>query len=237
MVYRTEKKLKKLDDKQILEDIKKYIKFSHSFYESRVPELKILAKRLHEEYSLREFYNVFNKFWISGSARQMSLAIYTLQLYKEDFDLMTWRFIKQKLREIKSWDKIDSISLNIIGEILIKNPEIGIEIIKIARTKNIWIKRAAIISTIPLVRKRDFRIAFEIINEHLYDKGEHTQKAIALILREIGDQKPEALRRYIKDNINMPITTFFTATENHKELRNLRELEKEIKVNKFTFWR
>lgn len=237
MVFKTEKKLKKLDDKQLFEDIKKYIKFSHTFYETRVPELKVLAKRLHEEYSLREFYNVFNRFWVSGSARQMSLAIYTLQLYREDFDLMTWRFIKQKLKEIKSWDKIDSIALNIIGEILLKNPEIGREIIKFARLRNIWIKRAMIISTIPVIRLRDFRLALEIVNEHLYDKGEHSQKAIGWVLKEIGDQKPEALRRYIKDNINMPLTTFFAATENHKELRNLRELEKEIIANRFNFWR
>ena len=237
MVYRTEKKLKKLDDKQLYEDIKKYIKYSHSFYETRVPELKVLAKRLHEEYSLRDFYNVFNRFWQSGSARQMSLAIHTLQLFKEDFDLITWRFIKQKLKEIKSWDKIDSIALNIIGEILLKNPEIGIEIIKFARLKNIWMKRAAIVSTIPTVRQKDFRIALQIVNEHLYDKGEYSQKAIGWVLKEIGEQKPDSLRIYIKDNINMPLTTFFAATEAHKELRNLRELEKEIKTNKFNFWR
>lgn len=237
MVYRTGKKLKKLDDKQLLEDIKKYIKFSHSFYETRVPELKVLAKRLHEEYSLKDFYNVFNKFWMSGSARQMSLAICTLQLYEENFDLITWKFIKQKLKEIKSWDKIDSIALNIIGEILLKNQEIGKEIIQFARLKNVWIKRAAIISTIPLIRERDFRIALEIVNEHLYDEGEHTQKAIGWILREIGDQKPEALRKFLKNNINMPLITFFAATENHTELRNLRELEKEVKTGNFIFWR
>lgn len=226
MVYRTAKQLKRLGDKQFFEDIKKYIKSSHSFYETRAPELKVLAKRLHEEYSLKEFYEVFNKFWISGIARRMSLAIYTLQLYKEDFDLITWKFIKQKLKEIKSWDKIDGIALNIIGKILLKNPEIGGEIIKFARGKNIWLKRAAIISTIPLIKERDFRLVLEIVNEHLYDRGEYTQKAIGMALKEIGDQKPEVLKRFIKDNINMPITTFFAATENHRELRNLRELNK-----------
>lgn len=237
MVYRTAKQLKRLGDKQLFEDIKKYIKSSHSFYETRVPELKVLAKKLHEEYNMKEFYGVFNKFWISRSARQMSLAIYALQMYKEDFDLITWKFIKQKLKEIKSWDKIDSIALNIIGEILLKNPEIGREIIKFARGKNIWLKRAAIISTIPLVKERDFRLALEIVNEHLYDKVEYIQKALGLVLKEIGGQKPEILKRFIKDNINMPVTTFFTATENHKELRNLRELNKEDKTGNFIFWR
>jgi hypothetical protein len=56
MVYKSKKQLKKLGNKQFFEDIKKYIKSSHSFYESRVPELKVLANRLHEEYDLKEFY-------------------------------------------------------------------------------------------------------------------------------------------------------------------------------------
>ncbi len=241
MVFKTAKKLKRLENKQLLEDIKKFIKYSHTFYETQVPELEVLAKRLHQEYSLKEFYGVFNKFWKSGRAREMSLALYTLQLYKDDFDLITWGFIKQKLREIRSWDKIDSVAIHIMGEILIKNPVISRELINFSRGKNLWFKRAAIMSTIPLVKDKDFRLALEVIDQNLYDKSEHIQKAIGIVLKEIGEIKEDVLRRYIKDNINMPVTVFFVATENHKELRNLRESNKENnkgkKAGNFVFWR
>ena len=81
----------------------------------------------------------------------------------------------------------------------------------------------------------------EIVNINLYEKSEHVQKAVGMVLKEIGELKPEILKRYIKDNINMPVNVFFFATENHKELRNLRELNKEDdqekKQGNFVFWR
>ena len=208
MAYRTAKQLRRLGDKQFFEDIKKYIKSSHSFYETRAPELKVLAKRLHEEYSLREFYKIFNKFWSSGSSKQSSLAIYTLQMYKDDFDLYTWNFIKQKIKELRSWDKIESISINIIGEILAKNIRIEKEIINFSRGKNIWLKKAAILSTIPQIRNKDFQLAMKLIDLHLYDKEEQVQKAVGMVLKEIGEQNPALLRRIILKNMNMPLITF-----------------------------
>jgi 3-methyladenine DNA glycosylase AlkD len=232
------KQLKRLSDKQFFEDIKRYIKSSHSFYESRVPELKVLATRLHEEYSLNEFYKVFNKLWNSGITKESILAIYTLQLYKDEFDLKTWGFIKQKIKNVKSWDKIDNISLRIVGEILVKNPSIQNEILKFSNGKNKWLKVMAVISTIPLVKKNDFRLAIKIIEMHLHDKEEYMQRAIGVVLDEIGEQNPDFLKRFILKNVNMPLTTFFHATEDMKDLRRLRELKSSGgRLNKLFFWR
>jgi len=63
MEYKSNKQLKKLGDKQFSEDIKKYIRRNHEFNSTKIPELKILAKRLNEEYKLRGFYKIFNKIY------------------------------------------------------------------------------------------------------------------------------------------------------------------------------
>jgi len=242
MVPRATKQLKRLGDKQFYEDIKRYIKSSHSFYESKRPELKVLANRLHEEYKLNDFYKVFNRFWNSGIPKESILAIYTLQLYKEEFNLDTWKFIKLKIKNVKSWDKMDNISVNIVGEILLRNPKLEPELIGYAKGKNNWLKRMTIISTIPLVRKNDFRLAIKFIEMHLYDKGEYMQKAIGIVLKEIGEQDPELLNKFILKNVNMPLTTFFHATEKMKDLRKLREFNNKNnpgnnKFERLFFWR
>lgn len=239
MVYKAKKKLMKISNREFAGDIKKFITSSHTFYETRVPELKVLAKRLHEEYSLRDFYRVFNKFWKSGF-KGRTLAIYALQLYKDEFDLETWKVIKIKLGEIKSWDRADSIALNIIGEILIKHREIESEVTKMASSKSPWFRRMAIISTIKLVKNNEFRLAINLITEHLYDKSENIQSAVGWVLKEIGEQNPNLAKKIILKNKNMPMTVFFHATENLKELRELRELKTPMYdkvVGKFKFWK
>ncbi len=232
MVYRPKKQLKKLGDKQFSEDIKKYIKTSHTFYGTRVPELKILAKRLHEEHSLKDFYRVFNKFWKSGYNEERSLAIYTLELYKEEFDIDTWNFIKLKLNEIKSWDKLDSISMNIIGEILSRTEKIKEDIFKLAESSNIWFNRIAIMSTIPLIRKNLIDMAMQIIKMNINEKNKYIQEANGLVLKEVSMQKPALARKFILKNIHMPEISFNIATENMKELRKMREIKK-LKINNF----
>ena len=93
------KQLKKLGDKEFTQDIKKYIKSSHQFHESKTPEIKTLAKKFHEEYSLNEFYKIFNKLWDSGYENEKVLAIHSLKLYKEEFNIKTWKFIKPKIKQ------------------------------------------------------------------------------------------------------------------------------------------
>lgn len=238
MIYKAKKQLKKLSNKQFAEDIKRYIKSTHEFYGARIPEIKVLAKRLHDEHDLKDFYKVFNRLWKTGYHGEMSLAIYTFQLYKDEFDFDTWRFLKSKLREMKSWDQIDSVSINIIGEILLKYPQLGKEILRLAKSKDIWLKRIALVSTLPLIKKGNIDFAIKLINLHLYSKEKPLQKIVGWILKEIGDKKPEIAKRYILKNINMPQTTFDYATEHMKELRKLKQIKK-LKTDKkgFLWWR
>jgi len=227
----TRKQLKKLSNKQFAEDIKKFIKSSHEFYHTNVPEIRTLGKRLHEEYNLKGFYKVFNKLWNSTAPNENSLAVYTLGLYKQEFKDYTWRFIKPKLKEIKSWDLLDSVSKDIVGEILIEFPNIEKEIIKFAKGKSIWLKRLAIMSTIPLIKKKDVKLCIELIEMYVKDEDKNIQEAIGLVLNEIAKVKPETAKKFILKHIHMPSLTFTVGTENLKELRKLRNIKK-LKNNK-----
>jgi 3-methyladenine DNA glycosylase AlkD len=239
MVYKSNKQLRRLSDKQFAEDIKKYIKSSHEFYGTKVPELRVLAKRLHEEYDLKSFYRVFNRFWKSGYHEERSLAIYALELYKEEFDLETWKFIKTKLKEIKSWDKIDSVSSNIIGEILFREPNLEKEIIIFIKSKNIWFKRIALMSTIPLIKDGNINLAIKMLEMCIKNKEIQIQTAVGILLQEIGNIKPAVARRFILKHMNMSSNTFNIATENMKDIRRLKKARnsKPLNFQKLMFWK
>lgn len=228
MEYTTKKRLRRLGNKNFAEDIKRYIKSTNEFYRLNVPELKLLSKRLHEEQNLKKFYKIFNRLWRS-SQREQFLALYTLQLYKEEFDLETWRFLKRKLREIKSLDEADIFG-EIVGEISIKYNLIK-EIISMCDEKNLWMKRSGMMALLPLIKKQEFKLAFNIIHENLNDRSEANQKGVGVLLREIGMQKPEILKRFLEKNPNLPGTIFFEATLNDKPDRKFTK-EKSLGILK-----
>jgi len=229
MMHTLKRQLKKLSNKQFAEDIKRYIKSPYEFYGIRVPEIRILAKRLHEEHSLKDFYNIFNKLWKSGYHEEMSLALYTLQLYEEDFDLTTFQFLKPKLNDIKSWDQIDAISSSIIGKILLSYPELERELLKLSKSRDFWLRRIAIVSTLPRIRDGDIRLTMRLAEDYVHDTEPYIQKATGWMLREAGKQKPEAVKRFILRHMHMPPIAFSYATE--RDLKDLRKLRK-IKIER-----
>lgn len=237
MEFKSNKKLRKLENKEFAEDIKKYIKSNHEFYSTRVPEIKVLAKRLNEEYKLRGFYKVFNKFWKTGYNNERSLAIYTLELYREEFNIETWKFFKQKLKDIKSWDKVDDISVNIIGEIFIRSSRIEGDLIKMASSNNIWFKRMSLMASIPLIRNDRFDFAMNVCDICIHSKDERVQQAVAKVLNDIAIKKPNVVRKFITNNSKLfSKSSFYIATENLRDLRHLRSENNKI-IEKMMFWK
>ncbi len=226
MAFEVKKQLKKLSDKHFAENIKRYLKSPYEFYGIHVPEIRIMAKHLYEEHELKDFYRVFNRLWNSGYHEEMSLALYTLQLYEKEFDIKTWKFLKPKLDNIKSWDQIDAVSSSIIGKILLKDPKLEKEILKLPKSKNFWMRRIAIVSTLPRIKNGDIRLTMKLAEDYINDKEPYIQKATGWMLREAGKQNPEVVKRFILKNMNMPPITFSYATEKMKELRKLKKIKK-----------
>jgi len=226
MAFEVKRQLKKLSDKNFAETIKRYLKSPYEFYGIHVPEIRVLAKHLYEEHKLKDFYRVFNRLWNSGYHEEMSLALYTLQLYEKEFDMTTFKFLKSKLEDIKSWDQIDAISSSIIGKILLKEPRLEKELIKLSKSKNFWMRRIAIVSTLPLIKEGDIRLTMNLAEKYVNDTQPYIQKATGWMLREAGKQKPEIVKKFILKHIHMPPIAFSYATERMKELRKLRKLKK-----------
>ncbi len=189
MEYKFKKQLIKLNNERILKDVKQFIKSNHEFYTDKVPELKVLAVRLHEEYTLNKFYKVFNKFWKSLYPEEICLGVYTLQLYKNDFNFDTWKFIKGKLKDIKDYDLADNVGVNIIGEILLRDKKMEKEIIRLTKSKNHFERRIAIVACLPLIREHSFEFPLKVLEINLDDDEVIIEKANSWIIREIGKVK------------------------------------------------
>lgn len=193
------KQLNKLNNKDFLLDVKQFIKSSHNFYGKKNPEIKTLASRLHQEYELRNFYNVFNRLWNSGYHNERVLAICTLELYKEDYDKETWRFLIPKLKEIKGFDEAQNIGI-IIGDLIIKYPKLKIETLKVNNKKNAYYRKMALSACLPLIKNKDWDFIFKIIKSRIYDKENDIIEFNNFLLKEISKKNKGLVKKFVKKN-------------------------------------
>ncbi|MDO8658403.1 MAG: DNA alkylation repair protein [Candidatus Levybacteria bacterium] len=159
----------------------------------------LLSSKIHE-YRLISLLILINKYKKSGETGK-----------KEIFD-----FYLKNTKYINNWDLVDLSAPNIVGEYLLnKNKSV---LYKLAKSKNLWDRRIAIISTYPFIKNNNFDNTLKISEILLDDKHDLIQKAVGWMLREIGkrNQKKEEefLQKYYK---TMPRTMLRYAIERFDE--------------------
>jgi 3-methyladenine DNA glycosylase AlkD len=133
-------------------------------------------------------------------------------------------FLKNK-KYINNWDLVDTSVPYILGMWLLdKDKEI---LYKLARSKNIWDRRIAIISTFQFIKNNDFKEALAIAKILLNDKHDLIHKATGWMLREIGKKNESILEKFLEENFEMmPRTMLRYAIEKFsKEKRNLYRIK------------
>ena len=109
---------------------------------------------------------------------------------KEFFDL----YMKRHDR-INNWDLVDLGCLYMTGSYLYDKPR---DILyKLARSKDLWKRRTAILSTCYFIRQNDTADTFKIAGMLLKDKEDLVHKATGWMLRFAGDKDPTRLIQFL----------------------------------------
>lgn len=119
---------------------------------------------------------------------------------KELFDL----YIRRHDR-VNNWDLVDLGALYVVGIYLIDKPR---DILyKLARSKNIWKRRTAIVGTGQIIRHGETADTFKIAEILLQDKEDLIHKGIGWMLRAAGDVDRKKLLSFLdKHAAHMPRT-------------------------------
>jgi len=119
---------------------------------------------------------------------------------KELFDL----YIRRHDR-VNNWDLVDLGALYVVGIYLIDKPR---DILyKLARSKNMWERRTAIVGTGQFIRQGDVADTFKIAELLLKDKEDLIHKATGWMLRSAGGADRKMLLRFLdKHAATMPRT-------------------------------
>ena len=136
-------------------------------------------------------------------------------------------FYLKNRKGINNWDLVDLSAPKIVGEHLLNNEK---ELLyKFARSKDLWEKRIAILSTQTFIREHFFEDTLNISEILLQDKHDLIHKAVGWMLREVGNRdiktEEEFLHKHYK---TMPRTMLRYAIEKFPEKKRKDYLEGRI---------
>jgi 3-methyladenine DNA glycosylase AlkD len=177
-----------------------------------VPEQRMIAKK-YRDMSLSEVIKLLHS--KEHEFRLTALFILIDKYTKGDLKSKKTIFglYLKNTKWINNWDLVDLSSHKIVGDFLLNKPRKIL--FKLARSKSLWERRIAIISTFPFINQGDSTTSLEIAEKLLGDKHDLIHKAVGWMLREVGKrcspkEEIEFLNKYYK---TMPRTMLRYAIE------------------------
>lgn len=167
----------------------------------RVPLIRKIAKK-YQLLSLSEIEKLTSS--KLHEVRLCGLVIITLQYKRANDEAAQKRLFDFYLKQIKkgrvnNWDLVD-VTAPIMGGYLIPRSDSMQLLKKLAKSKDLWQRRTAILFTFAYIRKKELKPTITIVKMLLNDKHDLIQKASGWALREVGKKNLSLLRSFLKDN-------------------------------------
>ncbi|MGH9646900.1 MAG: DNA alkylation repair protein [Bryobacteraceae bacterium] len=164
---------------------------------------RLLASRIHEH-------------------RSAALEILVAQ-YKREKSTAIFDFYLKHTGFVNNWDLVDGSAPYIVGQHLLTRPRRILY--RLAKSRNLWERRIAIVSTFAFIRNGENEDTFAISKLLLKDDHDLIHKAVGWALREAGKQSAPALLRFLKQNYSaLPRTTLRYSIERFPKAQRRRIL-------------
>lgn len=166
--------------------------------------------------------------------RLTALFILVYQFTKGD-DATRKKIVQLYLKNtasVNNWDLVDSSAGYILGDFLIpqKNRKI---LYTLARSKDLWEKRIAIIATQAFIRTGQFTDTLKIAQILLHDTHDLIHKAVGWMLREVGNRDRTTEEKFLqKHAATMPRTALRYAIEKFPPARRQKYMKMAAKKAK-----
>ena len=127
-----------------------------------------------------------------------------------------FNFYLKNSKSINNWDLVDISAPKIVGDYLMRKPRTVLY--KFARSRNLWQRRIAIISTFTFIRNNDFDDTLKISKMFLSDEHDLIHKAVGWMLREVGKRDQRIEEEFLKKHYSkMPRVMLRYAIEKFDE--------------------
>lgn len=190
-----------------------------------VPMLRKLSREFASA-SVAEAFALLQSKW--HEARIIALMILVWKYERGDKAMRgdIYRLYLANTDRINNWDLVDFSAPAIAGAHLRDRDRAPLY--ALAKSKSLWERRIAIISTQHFIRHNDFDDTLRIAEILLDDKHDLIHKASGWMLREVGKRDQPALERFLRKHARrMPRTMLRYAIERFSEELRARYMRKD----------
>lgn len=188
-----------------------------------VPECRIVAKR-YTNIDSKEARALLRR--KEHEARLVALLI-LVSKFRAANNMERNEIVKLYLQEkkyVNNWDLVDLSASHILGTSLLGESSVVLD--KLARSKVLWDRRIATISTLAFIAQNDFAPTLRIAKLLLEDKHDLIHKAVGWMLREVGKRSLATEEKFLKQYYKiMPRTMLRYAIERFPEPKRQRYLK------------
>ncbi len=188
--------------------------FGDIFLGIKVPILRTIAKK-YSDFKLKDLVSLIKSKYHEERFVALILIVNRVKKSKDPTVIKEcYEFFITHLDYINNWDLVDVSVLHVIGRYLYENKRKKVILYQWAKSKNLWHRRIAMLSTFYFLRQRDFGDTLKLAKLYLNDKEDLIHKASGWLLREIGKRDKEVLVKFLQQHYKqMPRTMLRYAIE------------------------
>lgn len=159
---------------------------------------------------------------------RLTALLVLVELYKKaesKIKKQIFNFYLKNIPHINNWDLVDLSAPNIVGDYLLNffndKKEVKNFLLKLAKSKNLWSRRVAVLASFPFIKNGEFEEIFSLTDFLIFTQHESQDlmhKALGWMLREVGKRDIVVLQKFLSQYASrLPRVTLRYAIERMDE--------------------
>ena len=190
--------------------MKKYMRDQFDYLGIKTPKNAALQKAFYKEYGLPELSEldtILRELWALPQREYQYVAMGLLGKFEKQLPAEFIDVIEHLIVTKSWWDTVDALASHTVGTHFRRFPKIRERYLKKwHRSKNLWLRRTAILFQLGYKKETDFELLSDIIRENLSSDEFFINKAIGWSLRQYAYIDPTAVKDFVKSTQLHPLS-------------------------------
>lgn len=182
--------------------MKKYMRDQFDYLGIKTPQSKILMREMLSKHGLpkiEELDKILRDLWSLPEREYQYAAMHLLDKFEKKLPANFITTLEYLIVTRSWWDTVDTLASHPIGTHFKRYPDVKKKYLaKWRKSKNMWLRRTAILFQLGYKKETDFDLLCEIIRENLGSEEFFINKAIGWALRQYAYTDAKAVRKFVK---------------------------------------